>query len=146
MLWAFFISFLCILKTSSSSVDINGENRTIIKPLNSNVTVTSGQKAILTCTFDRINHDLVLLSSHQLIWIRQNHATYDADLILAHNQDSLISDDRLTIQRTDIDYSLIINNVNIDDEGIYVCEVNTQPPQKTSIHLYVQGKIILYMV
>ena len=79
-------------------------------------------------------------STHQLIWIRQSHASYDADLILAHNQDSLISDDRLSIQRTDIDYSLVITNVNIADEGLYVCEVNTEPPQKATISLYVQGK------
>jgi hypothetical protein len=31
-------------------------------------------------------------------------------------------------------------NVNVDDEGIYACEVNTQPPQKAFVHLYVQGK------
>jgi hypothetical protein len=117
-----------------------GENQTIIEPLHSNVTVTSGQKAILTCIFHRKNVDLSFLSSHQLIWIRQSHASYDADLILAHNQDLLISDDRLTIQRTDIDYSLIITDINIDDEGLYACEVNTQPPQKATIHLYVQGK------
>ena len=79
-------------------------------------------------------------STHQLIWIRQSHESYDADLILAHNQDSLISDDRLSIQRTDIDYSLVITNVNIADEGLYVCEVNTEPPQKATISLYVQGK------
>jgi hypothetical protein len=117
-----------------------GENKTIIEALHPNVTVTSGQKAVLTCIFDTKNHDLSLLSSHQLIWIRQNHASYDADLILAHNQDLLISDRRLNIQRTDIDYSLTITDVTIDDEGIYACEINTQPPEKAIIHLYVQGK------
>ncbi|CAF1672668.1 unnamed protein product [Adineta ricciae] len=139
MLWTHLISFLSILQISSSQ-DTNGENRAIIRPLQSNVTVTSGQKARLTCVFDRVNHDLSISSTHQLIWIRQSHASYDADLILAHNQDSLISDDRLSIQRTDIDYSLVITNVNIADEGLYVCEVNTEPPQKATISLYVQGK------
>ncbi|CAF1254627.1 unnamed protein product [Rotaria sp. Silwood1] len=124
----------------SSLIDIYGENKTIIEALYSNVTVISGQKAILTCIFDNINQDLSLLSSHQLIWIRQSHASYDADLILAHNQDLLISDDRLNIQRTDIDYTLTIIDVKIEDEGIYACEVNTQPPKKAIIYLYVQGK------
>jgi hypothetical protein len=117
-----------------------GENKTIIEALHPNVTVTSGQKAILTCIFDTTNHDVSFLSLHQLIWIRQNHVSYDGDLILAHNQDLLISDHRLNIQRTDMDYSLIITDVTIDDEGIYACEINTQPPQKSLIHLYVQGK------
>ncbi|CAF3212647.1 unnamed protein product, partial [Rotaria sp. Silwood2] len=117
------------------------ENKTIITALRSNVTVTSGQKAILICMFDSINQDLLLLSSHQLIWIRQSHASYDADLILAHNQDLLISDDRLNIQRTHIDYTLTITNVKIDDEGTYVCEVNTQPPKKAIIYLCVQVKL-----
>ncbi len=120
-----------------------GENKTIIEALHPNVTVTSGQKAILTCIFDTTNHDLSLLSSHQLIWIRQSHASYDADLILAHNQDLLISDSRLNVQRTDIDYSLTITDVTIDDEGTYACEINTQPQQKAIIHLYVQGKKFL---
>ncbi len=56
----------------------------------------------------------------------------------------MISDYRLTVQRTDIDYSLTITNVNIDDEGIYACEVNTQPPRKAFVHLYVQGKSIIF--
>ncbi len=52
----------------------------------------------------------------------------------------LISDSRLNVQRTDIDYSLTITDVTIDDDGIYTCEINTQPQQKAIIHLYVQGK------
>jgi hypothetical protein len=67
-------------------------------------------------------------------------------LILAHNQDLLISDSRLSIQRTDIDYSLIITDVTIDDEGLYACEINTQPPQKATVHLYVQGKKIFLIM
>jgi hypothetical protein len=114
----------------------------IIDALYSNVTVTSGHKAVLICTFSGTNHDLTLSSSHQLIWIRQSSGSQNADSILAHNQDLLISDYRLNIQRTDIDYSLTIMNVNLDDEGIYACEVNTQPPQKAIVHLYVQGKSI----
>ena len=117
-----------------------GENLSIIEALHTNVTVISGQKAVLICTFSSTEYDLSLSSSHQLIWIRQSYASHNADSILAHNQDLLISDSRLHIQRTDIDYSLTISNVNLDDEGIYGCEVNTQPPQKAVVHLYVQGK------
>lgn len=116
------------------------ENQSIIEALHSNVTVTSGHKAILTCTFGHSNLDLSLSSSHQLIWIRQNYASNNADSLLAHNQDLLISDSRLNVQRTDVEYTLTITDVQTDDEGIYTCEVNTQPPQKALIHLYVQGK------
>jgi hypothetical protein len=35
-------------------------------------------------------------------------------------------------------------NVNIDDEGLYICEVNTQPPRKAFVHLYVHGKCMIY--
>ncbi|CAF3604725.1 unnamed protein product [Rotaria sordida] len=109
-----------------------------MEALQTNVTVISGQKAKLACIFSSINHELSLSSSHQLIWIRQSYGSHNGDSILAHNQDLLITDYRLNIQRTDHDYSLTITNVNIDDEGIYTCEVNTQPPQKAFIHLYVQ--------
>ena len=117
-----------------------GESLPIIETPNSNMSVISGHKAVLVCTFSSTKQDLSLSSSHQLIWIRQSYASHLADSILAHNQDLLISDSRFTVQRTDIDYSLTITNVNVDDEGIYACEVNTQPPQKASVHLYVQGK------
>ncbi|CAF4044435.1 unnamed protein product [Rotaria magnacalcarata] len=137
MFWSFVISLLLIIETSSL-VDNNGENKPIVEAQNVHVTVTSGQKAILTCIFSGVNHELSLSSSHQLIWIRQSYEAQNADSILAHNQDLLISDPRLTIQRTDFDYSLTITNVNIDDEGIYACEVNTQPPQKALVHLYVR--------
>ncbi|CAM4745752.1 unnamed protein product [Rotaria magnacalcarata] len=138
MFWSFVISLLLIIETSSL-VDNNGENKPIVEAQNVHVTVTSGQKAILTCIFSGVNHELSLSSSHQLIWIRQSYEAQNADSILAHNQDLLISDPRLTIQRTDFDYSLTITNVNIDDEGIYACEVNTQPPQKALVHLYVRA-------
>lgn len=115
----------------------------MIEALESNLTVISGQKTTLICTFSGSKHDLSLSSSHQLIWIRQSSPSHPADSILAHNQDLLISDSRLNIQRTDMDYSLTLTNVNIDDEGTYACEVNTQPPQKAFIHLHVQGKQVL---
>jgi hypothetical protein len=112
----------------------------MIEALQTNISVTSGHKAVLICSFTSSKHDLSLSSSHQLIWIRQSYGSHSADSILAHNQDLLISDSRLSIQRTDTDYTLTITNVNIDDEGIYACEVNTQPPQNALIHLFVQGK------
>ena len=108
--------------------------------MNPNITVTSGQNAILTCQFNSTDRDLSRLSLYQLIWIRQSDASYNTDSILAHNQDLLINDNRLSIQRTHIDYSLTINDVTIDDEGIYACEINTQPTHKAIIHVYVQGK------
>lgn len=134
------------LRRSSSSPSFlyfsltSGENNTIIEALHGNVTAISGQKAILTCIFDTTNQALSHLSNHQLIWIRQNHATYDADLILGHNQDLLISDQRLNIQRTNLDYSLTIVNATVEDEGNYACEINTQPPQRALVHLSIQGK------
>ncbi|CAF3401768.1 unnamed protein product [Rotaria sp. Silwood1] len=143
MFSTFFISLLLIIETLSF-IDNNEEIKPIIEALHANVTVTSGQKAKLTCIFSTTNHELSLSSSHQLIWIRQSYASHNADSILAHNQDLLISDYRLNIQRSDYDYSLTITNVNIDDEGIYTCEVNTQPPQKAFVHLYVQGKCMIF--
>lgn len=111
-----------------------------MEALNPYVTATSGHKAMLTCTFSSANYELSLSSSHQLIWIRQSYGSYIADSILAHNQHLLISDSRINVQRSDIEYSLTINDINTDDEGIYACEVNTQPPQRAYIQLNVQGK------
>ncbi|UJR27714.1 hypothetical protein I4U23_008991 [Adineta vaga] len=139
MFWLLFINLLLIIQTSSLDY-INDGNQSIIEALHRNVTVTSGQKAILTCTFGHTDQDLSLSSTYQLIWIRQNYASNSADSLLAHNQDLLISDSRLNVQRTDVEYTLTITNVQVDDEGIYTCEVNTQPSQKAFVHLYVQGK------
>ncbi|CAF0735698.1 unnamed protein product [Rotaria sordida] len=138
MFWTFFVCLLLLIIETSSFIDNNGEIKPIMEALQTNVTVISGQKAKLACIFSSINHELSLSSSHQLIWIRQSYGSHNGDSILAHNQDLLITDYRLNIQRTDHDYSLTITNVNIDDEGIYTCEVNTQPPQKAFVHLYVQ--------
>ena len=121
-----------------------GENRTLIDALHPHVTVTSGQKAMLTCRLDATNADLSLSSSssssYQLIWIRQHFLASEVDSLLGHNQDLLIADPRLTIQRTDIDYSLIISEVNSDDQGVYACEINSQPPERAVIHLHIQGE------
>jgi hypothetical protein len=126
------IDFVCILVNDQGFAFDAVENQ---------VTVTSGQKAMLTCTFTSdVSDELSPISSYQLIWIRQSSASHAADSIIAHNQDLLIYDSRLSIQRTDHSYSLIIADVNVDDEGTYACEVNTQPPQKSLIQLYVQGK------
>ena len=112
----------------------------MIEARQSNVTVMSGQKAILTCTFSSDKQDLSLSSSHQLIWIRLSYGSHTDDTVLTHNEALLMDDPRFTVQRTDSEYTLTISNINADDEGIYACEVNTQPPQKASIQVSVHGK------
>ncbi|CAF1649937.1 unnamed protein product, partial [Didymodactylos carnosus] len=97
-------------------------NVVIIIPVLQNVTVISGQRAFLQCTFQGIN------AAHQLIWIRNNRGD-----IVAHNADLLSSDKRLSVYRSESEYQLYINNVNINDEGYYTCETNTNPTKKANI-------------
>ena len=73
--------------------------------------------------------------------------------LLASNktQHVLIDDDRLKLQRTSFDYSLTIDNVTIDDEGIYTCEINTYPTQNAIVHLYllvpfIKGSLIILLL
>ena len=112
----------------------------MVEALDTHVIVTSGQKAMLACRFPHADSQQVAHSSLQFIWIRQSHAAFDADAILAHNQDLLIADPRLLVQRTESEYSLTIADVDSNDEGVYACEINTQPLQRALIHLDVQGK------
>ena len=119
-----------------------GDTETMVEALDTHVIVTSGQKAMLACRFHHPDRQ-VAHSSVQFIWIRQSHAAFDADAILAHNQDLLIADPRLLVQRTESEYSLTIADVDSNDEGVYACEINTQPLQRALIHLYVQGKLPL---
>lgn len=134
MFWTVIFSFHILIQPIYLQ-ETNDKNQTIIEALHRNVTVTIGQKAILTCLFDTTND---YLSTNQLIWVRQSHGSYESDSIIAHNQALLISDSRLNLQRTDTDYSLIINDVTSGDDGIYACEVNTEIPQKAFIYLSVQ--------
>jgi hypothetical protein len=103
------------------------------------ITATSGQKVILSCRLNSSQYSH-LSSSYQLIWIRQTHLPYEADSIIAHNQDLLIVDSRLSVQHTDVEYSLIITDVTRHDEGVYACEINSQPPARSWLHLHIQGR------
>lgn len=116
------------------------DNSLTIRAFEKNMTVISGQKATLLCSFSDSESDFSLSSTYQLIWIRLSSPAHPADSILAHNQDLLIVDSRLNIQRSDMDYSLTLNDVQVDDEGIYACEMNTQPPTRDFIYLSVHGK------
>ena len=115
----------------------------MLSAFESDLTVTSGQRAVLNCRFNLNDRSISVSSSvHQLIWIRQAAQADQVDVLIAHNQDVLIADSRFIVQQTDIDYTLIILDTNIDDEGVYACEINSQPVERAPIHLHIQGKVI----
>ncbi|XP_060643750.2 opioid-binding protein/cell adhesion molecule isoform X1 [Anolis sagrei] len=90
-----------------------------------NVTVKQGESATLRCTVD----DRVT----RVAWL--NRST-----ILYAGNDKWSIDDRVVIlTNTKTQYSIMIHNVDIYDEGPYTCSVQTDNHPKTSrVHLIVQ--------
>jgi Immunoglobulin V-set domain len=74
-----------------------------------------------------------------VFWIR------NVDLqILTAGHVTFTADDRFRvnlengIDRTD--WSLLINSVTMEDQGMYECQVNTEPKMKLNINLMVKGE------
>ncbi|KAK3606002.1 hypothetical protein CHS0354_025034 [Potamilus streckersoni] len=90
-----------------------------------NVTVIAGNTAVLPCIVEN-------RGEQQIIWMTPQR-------ILISTEDRRVIDDmRMSIERPFVrDWNLHIRSVELKDNGIYTCQVNTNPIQIKRIHLNV---------
>jgi Immunoglobulin V-set domain len=74
-----------------------------------------------------------------VFWIR------NADLqILTAGHMTFTADERFRVNHENgvdqADWSLLINSVTMGDQGLYECQVNTEPKMKLNINLMVKGE------
>ncbi len=74
-----------------------------------------------------VDDDMLRSNGLSLIW-RSQRGT-----VLTAGDNRVTSDDRIDVihdKGGDV-YVLSISNLTVEDSGVYVCEVNTQPPTRT---------------
>jgi hypothetical protein len=77
-------------------------------------------------------------------WLRRDSAS-DVPVLLTFGQTVYVSDVRFSIRRSNSDdWILDILHAKSDDEGIYECQVSTEPSQIHKIYLAVEGKQYLF--
>lgn len=112
--------------TSNSSANLNSGNSSansseIIIPPDfisdmKNVTAIHGRDAVFHCFIDH-------LKGHKVAWMKVG-----SKIVLAMGHFVIIPDKRLEVQHPDEDtWILKIKNVNWDDRGPYMCQINTIP-------------------
>ncbi|KAK6178801.1 hypothetical protein SNE40_011304 [Patella caerulea] len=91
-----------------------------------NVTIISGQTAVLPCSVD-------FLGEYKVVWL--NHRSK----VLTLEDRRIITDERISIERPYVkEWNLYIRQVKPSDQGIYTCQINTDPVQVRPVWLQVQ--------
>ncbi|XP_041775814.1 protein amalgam isoform X1 [Anopheles merus] len=81
-----------------------------------NVTVAKGRDATFTCVVNN-------LGGYRVAWIKA-----DAKAILAIHEHVITNNGRLSVTHNDYNtWTLVIRNVKMEDRGVYMCQVNTDP-------------------
>lgn len=74
-----------------------------------------------------------------VFWIRN----YDLQILTA-GLVTFTADERFTVNHENsidaTDWSLLITNVKLEDQGLYECQINTEPKMKLNINLMVKGE------
>lgn len=96
------------------------------------VSVIEGSAVILSCRIENLDERMVF-------WIRN----YDLQILTA-GLVTFTADERFTVIHENsidaTDWSLLITNVKIEDQGLYECQINTEPKMKLNINLMVKGE------
>ncbi|XP_055959439.1 lachesin isoform X3 [Patella vulgata] len=92
-----------------------------------NVTVIEGSTAVLPCSISHLSHQ-------KIAWTDQ------WSTMLAYQTERIIDDDRISIhQPYPTQWNLQIQGVKYGDQGIYTCQVNTNPMKEQTVVLNVIG-------
>jgi hypothetical protein len=114
-----------------NSTDVKSQSPQYLK-VPTNVTAVEGADVILSCRIDSLNDQMVF-------WIR------NSDLqILTAGLLTFSSDPRFRVNHEnsvdEMDWSLLISDVRHEDQGMYECQINTEPKMKLNVNLVVKGE------
>ncbi|XP_055586239.1 polymeric immunoglobulin receptor-like isoform X2 [Uranotaenia lowii] len=91
-----------------------------------NVTIAKGRDATFTCVVNN-------LGGYRVAWIKA-----DAKAILAIHEHVITNNGRLSVTHNDYNtWTLVIRNVKMEDRGLYMCQVNTDPMKMQTAFLEV---------
>eukprot|EP00090_Calanus_glacialis_P035887 TRINITY_DN61203_c0_g1_i1.p1 TRINITY_DN61203_c0_g1~~TRINITY_DN61203_c0_g1_i1.p1 ORF type:complete len:423 (-),score=59.82 TRINITY_DN61203_c0_g1_i1:108-1376(-) len=117
-----FLLFSQVISPSSS--EFSGSPRFISK--DKRHTVVTGRNETLECTVRGI-------SQHTVAWIRA-----DTKAILTLNSLLVTQNSRYALLRQEAGaFHLLVTNVRQEDNGTYICQVNTEPPINQEVDLFV---------
>ena len=80
----------------------------------------------------------------QVSWLKRPNPNHVPDL-LTFGQQVYVNDARINVRKKvqtnpeDVDWKLEILHSKLDDSGLYMCQVSTEPPQIHKIYLLVEG-------
>nr|XP_029733420.1 basement membrane-specific heparan sulfate proteoglycan core protein-like isoform X1 [Aedes albopictus] len=100
-----------------------------------NVTVAKGRDATFTCVVNNLGGYRVSGDSApaRVAWIKA-----DAKAILAIHEHVITNNGRLSVTHNDYNtWTLVIRNVKMEDRGVYMCQVNTDPMKMQTAFLEV---------
>lgn len=97
-----------------------------------------GSDVILSCYIEHLNDKMVFwIRNFDLQILTAGLTTFSSDLRFKVNHENSIDEK---------DWSLLISNVKAEDQGLYECQVNTEPKMKYNINLFVKGKYNKYTI
>ncbi|TRY67866.1 hypothetical protein TCAL_15876, partial [Tigriopus californicus] len=87
------------------------------------------------------------LSPEPVSWLKRND---DVPILVTFGNSVYIHDVRITVERNRYregkqEWVLNILNAQKSDQGIYECQISTEPPQIHKVHLYVEAPILTVM-
>ncbi|XP_053699262.1 leucine-rich repeats and immunoglobulin-like domains protein 2 [Sabethes cyaneus] len=100
-----------------------------------NVTVAKGRDATFTCVVNNLGGYRVSgeATPARVAWIKA-----DAKAILAIHEHVITNNGRLSVTHNDYNtWTLVIRNVKMEDRGLYMCQVNTDPMKMQTAFLEV---------
>ena len=80
----------------------------------------------------------------QVSWLKRPNPNHVPDL-LTFGETVYVNDARVVVRKQvqtnheDVDWKLEILHSKLDDSGLYMCQVSTEPPQIHKIYLLVEG-------
>ncbi|KAH9513237.1 hypothetical protein Btru_034447 [Bulinus truncatus] len=127
------VSVVSTIHTSPSKCKLGIANLTELMTLEpsfdtpmANVTVKEMATAILPCS-------VKFIGKHQVVWTDQ------LSTLLTYEDRRIIDDERLSVERPFIkDWNLHIREVKYKDQGLYNCQINTNPVKIKTVYLRVQ--------